>query len=122
MMGDQRYFGKASGRTLDAAIAREWDSGLVCTAAILSRSCPLWVKSGHRRTSNQCPLYPKSGHSRARPNDAWLVRLATGRNYCVAPSALGECRTKAIDLSTEKEIYRDRSGNGLFLGWHFKAR
>jgi hypothetical protein len=19
--------------------------------------CPLWVKSGHRRTSNQCPLY-----------------------------------------------------------------
>ena len=21
--------------------------------------CPLWVKSGHRRTSNQCPLYPQ---------------------------------------------------------------
>jgi hypothetical protein len=33
MMGDQQYFGKASDRTLDAAIAREWDSGLVCTAA-----------------------------------------------------------------------------------------
>jgi hypothetical protein len=28
MMGDQRYFGKASDRTLDAAIAQEWDSGL----------------------------------------------------------------------------------------------
>src|SRR5262249_55970367 len=24
--------------------------------------CPLWVKSGHRGTSNQCPLYPNSGH------------------------------------------------------------
>lgn len=23
---------------------------------------------------------------------------------------------------TEKEMCRDRSGNGLFLGWHFKAR
>jgi hypothetical protein len=28
MMGDQRYFGKASDRTLDAAIAQELDSGL----------------------------------------------------------------------------------------------
>ena len=45
MMGDQRYFGKASDRTLDAAIAREWDSGLVCTAAILSRPCPLLTQS-----------------------------------------------------------------------------
>src|SRR5262249_49773992 len=23
------------------------------------RRCPLWVKSGHRSTSNQCPLYPQ---------------------------------------------------------------
>src|SRR6516225_542368 len=43
---------------------------------------------------------PQSGHSRAGPNDAWLVRLATGRNYCVAPSASGECRTKAIEPET----------------------
>jgi hypothetical protein len=57
MMGDQRYFGKASDRTLDAAIAQEWDSGLVCTAAILSRPCPLWVISGHWRVSALCPLY-----------------------------------------------------------------
>ena len=33
--------------------------GSVCTAAILSRSCPLWVKSRHRDISNQCPLYPQ---------------------------------------------------------------
>src|SRR6516225_2207886 len=33
--------------------------GSVCTAAIPSRSCPLWVKSRHRGTSNQCPLYPQ---------------------------------------------------------------
>jgi hypothetical protein len=26
-------------------------------AAILSRSCPLWVKSRHWRTSNQCPTH-----------------------------------------------------------------
>src|SRR6516164_6403876 len=24
-----------------------------------SLACPLWVKSRHRRTSNQCPLYPQ---------------------------------------------------------------
>src|SRR5262249_51641319 len=36
--------------------------GSVCMAAILSRSCPLWVKSRHRGTSNQRPLYPQSGH------------------------------------------------------------
>jgi hypothetical protein len=59
MMGDQRYFGKASDRTLDAAIAQEWDSGLVCTAAILSRPCPLWVKSRHIGSSDQCPLYAR---------------------------------------------------------------
>src|SRR5262249_51295853 len=59
MMGDQRYFGKASDRTLDAANAEDWDSGLVCTAAILGRRCPLWVKSGHWGTSEQCPLYPQ---------------------------------------------------------------
>ena len=34
-------------------------SGSVCTAAMLSRPCPLWVKSRHRGTSNQCPLYPQ---------------------------------------------------------------
>ena len=37
----------------------EWGQGLVCTAAIPSVRCPLWVKSGHRGTSNQCPLYPQ---------------------------------------------------------------
>ena len=34
-------------------------SGSSCTAAILSRSCPLWVKSGHWGTSERCPLYPQ---------------------------------------------------------------
>jgi hypothetical protein len=26
---------------------------------MLSRSCPLWVKSRHWGTSEQCPLYPQ---------------------------------------------------------------
>ena len=37
----------------------EWDSEAVCTAAILSRPCPLWVKSGHRGTFEPCLLYPQ---------------------------------------------------------------
>src|SRR6516162_9247020 len=37
----------------------ESDSEAVCTAAILSRPCPLWVKSGHRGELKQCPLYPQ---------------------------------------------------------------
>jgi len=31
-------------------------SSEVCS---VGRRCPLWVKSGHRGTSNQCPLYPR---------------------------------------------------------------
>src|SRR6516164_5156792 len=34
-------------------------SGSVCTAAILRRSCPLWVKSRHCIRSVPCPLYPQ---------------------------------------------------------------
>src|SRR5262249_21687343 len=34
-------------------------SGSFCAAAILSRSCPLWVKSRHFGMSDRCPLYPQ---------------------------------------------------------------
>ena len=37
----------------------KWGSGSICTAAILSRQCPLWVKSRHRKESAECPLYPR---------------------------------------------------------------
>ena len=53
-MGDQRYFGKASDGTLDAAIAQEWDLGL------FARQHPRGVKSRHRNEFEQCPLYPQS--------------------------------------------------------------
>jgi hypothetical protein len=56
MMGDQRYFGKASNRTSDAAIAPGKEFGIGLQAAIVSRQCPLWVKSGHYAAANQCPL------------------------------------------------------------------
>src|SRR5262249_58269203 len=36
----------------------------VCTAAILSCSCPLWVISGHSRRFLRCPLYPQKRTSR----------------------------------------------------------
>jgi hypothetical protein len=39
----------------------EWGSG-VSTAAILGRSCLLWVIKRHRPLSPRRPLYPKSGH------------------------------------------------------------
>src|SRR5215468_10589699 len=70
----------------------EWGSGSVCTAAILSRSCPLWVKSGHSLTSNQCPLYPQK---------RTLIEP-------VGTSAL--CQKRTLELSREINISRqDRS-------------
>jgi hypothetical protein len=33
--------------------------GSVCAAAILSRSCPLWVKTRHDTLKSPCPLYPR---------------------------------------------------------------
>src|SRR5262249_15320522 len=41
---------------LSAGIAID-EVGFRGTAAILSRPCPLWVKSGHSLSSDQCPLY-----------------------------------------------------------------
>ena len=70
---------------------RNGDQGLVCTAAILSRSCPLWVKSRHHGASTQCPLYPQkrtlalttlayaySGRARqlAIPSHGWLFVIS----------------------------------------------
>jgi hypothetical protein len=34
-------------------------TGSGCTAAMLSRSCPLWVKSRHTQCIRACPLYPQ---------------------------------------------------------------
>src|SRR6516165_6821608 len=39
--------------------------GSSCTAAILSRPCPLWVKSRHRIAAPPCPLYPQKRTSEA---------------------------------------------------------
>ena len=55
--------------SITAGICRRWNGvqafrwngvqALVCTAAILSRPRPLWVRSGHWSTSAQCLLYPQ---------------------------------------------------------------
>src|SRR6516225_7388613 len=45
--------------TLRLATGEMGFRGPVCTAAILSRSCPLWVRSRHSRTRFGCPLYPR---------------------------------------------------------------
>src|SRR5262249_12126583 len=37
----------------------KWGLGAVCTAAILSRSCPLWVISGHRRDISEGLLFAR---------------------------------------------------------------
>ena len=47
--------------TITAGICDWWNrvQESVCAVAILSRSCPLWVISGHWSTSASCPLYPQ---------------------------------------------------------------
>ena len=48
-----------SGITAGICDRRNGVPGSACTTAILSRSCPLWVKSGHRGELKGCPLYPR---------------------------------------------------------------
>jgi hypothetical protein len=38
---------------------RTGSNGLIERALPPVQLCPLWVKSRHRRASNQCPLYPQ---------------------------------------------------------------
>jgi len=65
----------------------------VCTAAILNRSCPLWVKSGHPRTFEPCPLYPRKRTSLAA---IVMSALCQKRTFCTAadnpPNASGFVR------------------------------
>src|SRR6516164_5631819 len=65
-----------------------WRNGIpasVCTAAILSRPCPLWVKSRHRGYLNECPLYPQKQTS--EPSRA-MSALCQKRTFCAAVEAL----------------------------------
>src|SRR5215471_6939567 len=55
-LGLRRFSKRYYSRDLRLA---KWGQGSGCTAAILNRPCPLWVKSRPRGTSNQCPLYPQ---------------------------------------------------------------
>ena len=55
-LGLRRFSRRYYSRDLRLA---KWGQGSGCTAAILNRPCPLWVKSRPRGTSNQCPLYPQ---------------------------------------------------------------
>jgi hypothetical protein len=55
-----------------------------CTAAIVKRECPLWVKSGHGQMSDRCPLYSQK---RTLPGDSWMSALCQKRTR-----ALQQCR------------------------------
>src|SRR5262249_40019032 len=59
--------------------------GSVCTAAILSRSCPLWVKSRHSATSELSPLYPQK---RTLLRVIGMSALGLKRTFCTAVEAL----------------------------------
>ena len=50
-----------------------------CTATILNRRCPLWVKSRHRNRSAECPLYPRKRTSLRRSGTSVLCQY---RNRC----------------------------------------
>ena len=65
--------------------------GAVCTAAIPSRSCPLWVISGHRKGSAECPLYPQKRTLIERVRMCALCQKRT----CV--SGLSACQNSLID-------------------------
>jgi hypothetical protein len=58
----------------------EWDSGGCCKAAILNRSCPLWVKSGHHRTFKPCLLYPAD------------IMQCSNRSYLLGHALLNFCQ------------------------------
>ena len=73
--------------------------GSVCTAAILTRPCPLWVRSGHWSTSAQCLLYPQKRTS----------ELNRGM------SALCQKQTHAVQHTTDKWSPRRCVGIVLFL-------
>src|SRR5262249_46178611 len=49
----------------------------VCPAAILSHSCPLWVKSRHRGYLKECPLYPQKRTLKLGPEMSALCQKRT---------------------------------------------
>jgi len=70
------------GAGLRCRVPRYWmiTSGIYdsrCTAAILSRSCPLWVKSRHSRRFARCPLYPQKRTSPQRKRMSALCQKRT---------------------------------------------
>src|SRR6516162_5261873 len=70
----------------------DWRNGLqgsVCTAAIPSRRCPLWVKSRHQGISNQCPLYPRKRTFRTPSSMSVICSKADIDHY--SPSVRGQC-------------------------------
>src|SRR5262249_5296741 len=52
-------------------------------AAIRSRSCPLWVKSGHRNGSVECPLYPQKRTWVEVLSDVRFVPIADIYSYSI---------------------------------------
>src|SRR5262249_18532941 len=55
----QGYADLQGGVTAGICDRRNGDQESFCTATILTRSCPLWVNSGHRGKLEECPLYPQ---------------------------------------------------------------
>jgi hypothetical protein len=76
-------------RPSDGAITAgiyEGRNGTVCTAAMLSRLCPLWVISGHRGNSNPCPLYSRKRTSPSTTGMAVSARCHSESGISVVQS------------------------------------
>jgi len=73
----------------------KWGSGSGCTAAILRRSCPLWVKSGHRGTSGQCLLYPQKRTLVERVGMSALCQKRTSASFRLAIHRRAESPTRS---------------------------
>ena len=77
--------------------------GSSCTAAILSRPCPLWVKSGHSAMSVWCPLYPQK---RTLVERVEMSALCQKRTSLHSINSSARRRAEAIDADCKVMCWR----------------
>jgi hypothetical protein len=90
----------------------KWGSGVSLQGSILSRSCPLWVKSGHHETFNPCPLYPEKRTSLSAIAMSIKCQKQTSRGLFDHFAGVGEQagrngeteRPRGLELDEEIEI------------------
>ena len=95
-----------------------WPNIIIVQFTQISRSdagrCPLWVKSRHRRTSNQCPLYPQKRTSMSTIAMSALCQKRTFRFYSITSSAVASSDCEKVRPSAFAAVKFSTSCN--FVG------